>query len=118
MWKKLLLLTCLSVLLALPAFATGVDQVIYGADEFGTDQMGSMPDNEDDLYTGHHNHGASIPGDNGDGIDPSSDDGSSDVPGDGNDDGGNAPVPEPATGILLGAGVLSLTRFLRRRQVS
>ena len=113
MLKRILILSSLLLLLALSASA-GVDQIILGGDEVAGDSFGpgEMPtDNDGDLYgVGHgqaHNQGTSDgPLDTG-GLpaDPQGD-----LPG-----SDTAPVPEPATGLLLGMGVLGLARMIRRK---
>jgi hypothetical protein len=94
----------------MPALATGVDQIIVGDD--AVDNMNgnaSIPiPNEWDMY------GGGKPGGHGGGDDGSLPPGGGDD-GIGNPPGNDAPVPEPATGLLLGAGVLGLAAKLRKR---
>jgi hypothetical protein len=113
MLKRVLILSSLLMLLALRAGA-GIDQIILGGDEVDGHHFGAgeIPvKSESDLYG--HGAGQSDAGDTSDGpldsaglpIDPRGD-----QPG-----GDSAPVPEPTTGLLLGMGVLGLTRLIRRK---
>lgn len=97
---------------AMPALATGVDQIIVGDDavDDAYDNPSVPIPNEWEMY------GGGRPGGHGGGGD-----GGSLPPGGGGDGigeppGNDAPVPEPATGLLLGAGVLGLAAKLRRRK--
>jgi hypothetical protein len=113
MLKRLLILSSLLMLFALSASA-GVDQIILGGDEVDGDNFGAgeMPvKNESDLYG--HGHNQADAGNDSDGpldtgelpVDPQGD-----LPG-----GDSAPVPEPATGLMLGMGVLGLAKLIRRK---
>ncbi len=113
MLKHVLILASLLMLLALNASA-GVDQIILGSEEVGSDDyfMGEIPvKNDADLY--NHDYDDTLDGD----VTGGDDDGTGGVPGidTGIPDSGNAPVPEPATGVLLGVGVLGLARMIRRK---
>ena len=116
--SKIIPLACALLLFSLPALAQGVDQIIHGSegDPMNDAQIGERPDpNQDDLYnSGGKGSPPDHPGGGG-GDDPvGEDDGPI-----GGDDGmppeDNAPVPEPATGLLLGAGMLVLARIIHRR---
>ncbi len=113
MLKRVLIVSSLLMLLAISAGA-GVDQIILGGDEVDGDNFGAgeMPvKNESDLYG--HGAGQSDAEDSSDGPLGSADhpvDPQGDQPG-----GDSAPVPEPATGLLLGMGVLGLARLIRRK---
>jgi hypothetical protein len=114
MLKRVLILSSLLMLLALSASA-GVDQIILGGDEVDGNNFGAgeMPvKNESDLYApGHGGHAGD--GGTSDGpldtggipVDPQGD-----LPG-----SDSAPVPEPATGLMLGMGVLGLAKLIRRK---
>lgn len=113
MLKRLLILSSLLMLVAFSASA-GVDQIILGGDEVDGNHFGAgeLPtDNQSDLFV----KGNSQPADQGDSDGPlDTTNGPIDPQGDlpGND---SAPVPEPATGVMLGMGVLGLARLIRRK---
>lgn len=113
MLKRAAILSSLLMLFALGAGA-GVDQIILGGDEVDGDSFGAgeLPvKNEADLYG--HGAGQSDAEDSSDG--PL---GGAELPGGSQGDqpgGDSAPVPEPATGLLLGMGVLGLARLIRRK---
>jgi hypothetical protein len=114
MLKRVLILSSLLMLFALSVSA-GVDQIILGGDEVDGDNFGAgeIPvKNETDLYNPGHGQ--------------TTDEGTSDGPldtgglpvdpqGDPVDTGDTAPVPEPATGLMLGMGVLGLAKLIRRK---
>jgi len=116
MRKLALLAMGIALFAAAPALATGVDQILYGTDELQPlDQMGNVyAPNEDYLYK-QHNSDSNNDGGNGDLPDSN---GGDDYNQPADEESGNAPVPEPGTGILLGVGVLGLARYIRRRKES
>jgi len=111
MLKRIPILASLLLLVALPAMAS-VDQYVNGSEviEDG-DYMHGIP-NDEELFLNHgHNAG-----------NDEADDGS--VGSDGDNPGGevqhdppnDAPVPEPATGLLLGVGALGIAGLIRRKR--
>ena len=112
--RSLVLLAAALCLVAPAAWATGADQMVYGseelADNFGENPFGAIPtDNEEDLFGDKYGNDAGE--DDPNPTDDPTDEDDGDLP-----PGDNAPVPEPATGLLLGAGALVLARMIRRRE--
>lgn len=113
MLKRIPILASLLILMALPALAS-VDQYVNGSEVVieQSEGMHGIP-NDEELFLNHAHQNAGE-----DNSDDNSGGSGGDIPDNGSDPDptNDAPVPEPATGLLVGIGVMGIAGLIRRKR--